>query len=100
MVGDFSEISKMVGERSPMTPTVVQPLLICNIATDDTKEPSSNRRAGLQVLAYLPETITIIIFLIILTITIILIHSFIADIYLAPLQVGLLRSAPSPSTAE
>src|SRR6218665_1365070 len=27
-----------------------------------------------------------------------LIHSFIADIYIAPLQVGLLRSAPNPST--
>src|SRR6218665_2730415 len=26
-------------------------------------------------------------------------HSFIADIYIAPLQVGLLRSAPNPSTA-
>jgi len=25
------------------------------------------------------------------------IHSFIADIYIAPLQVGLLRSAPNPS---
>jgi len=28
------------------------------------------------------------------------IHSFIADIYIAPLQVGLLRSAPNPSAAE
>jgi len=28
------------------------------------------------------------------------IHSFIADIYIAPLQVGLLRSTPNPSTAE
>ena len=28
------------------------------------------------------------------------IHSFIADIYIAPLQVGLLRSAPSPSAAK
>ena len=27
-------------------------------------------------------------------------HSFIADIYIAPLQVGLLRSAPNPSAAE
>ena|SRR6218665_980450 len=26
--------------------------------------------------------------------------SFIADIYIAPLQVGLLRSAPNPNTAE
>ena len=30
----------------------------------------------------------------------IFIHSFIADIYIAPLQVGLLRSAPNPSAAE
>ena len=29
-----------------------------------------------------------------------LIHSFIADIYIAPLSVGLLRSAPNPSAAE
>ena len=28
------------------------------------------------------------------------IHLFIADIYIAPLQVGLLRSAPNPSAAE
>jgi len=28
------------------------------------------------------------------------IHSFIADIYITPLQVGLLRSAPNPSAAE
>ena|SRR6218665_38771 len=28
------------------------------------------------------------------------IHSFIADICIAPLQVGLLRSAPNPSAAE
>jgi len=28
------------------------------------------------------------------------IHSFIADIYIAPLQVGLLRSAPNPSASE
>jgi len=28
------------------------------------------------------------------------IHSFIADIYIVPLQVGLLRSAPSPSVAK
>ena len=28
------------------------------------------------------------------------IHSFIADIYIAPLQVGLLRNAPNPSAAE
>jgi len=28
------------------------------------------------------------------------IHSFIAEIYIAPLQVGLLRSAPNPSAAE
>ena len=28
------------------------------------------------------------------------IHSFIADIYIAPLQVGLLRSAANPSAAE
>ena len=28
------------------------------------------------------------------------IHAFIADIYIAPLQVGLLRSAPNPSEAE
>jgi len=27
-------------------------------------------------------------------------HSFIADIYIAPLQVGLLRSAPKSSAAE
>jgi len=27
-------------------------------------------------------------------------HSFIADIYIVPLQVGLLRSAPNPSVAE
>jgi len=27
-------------------------------------------------------------------------HSFIADIYIAPLQVGLLRSAPNPSAAK
>ena len=27
------------------------------------------------------------------------IHSFIADIYIAPLQVGLLKSAPNPSAA-
>jgi len=27
-------------------------------------------------------------------------YSFIADIYIAPVQVGLLRSAPNPSTAE
>ena len=31
---------------------------------------------------------------------ILFIHSFIADIYIAPLQVGLLRSAPNPSAAE
>jgi len=29
-----------------------------------------------------------------------LFNSFIADIYVAPLQVGLLRSASNPSTAE
>ena len=29
-----------------------------------------------------------------------MIHSFNADIYIAPLQVGLLRSAPSPSAAK
>ena len=29
-----------------------------------------------------------------------IIHSFIADIYIAPLQVGLLRSAPNLSAAE
>jgi len=29
-----------------------------------------------------------------------LLHSFIANIYIAPLQVGLLRSAPNSSTAE
>jgi len=28
MVGDFSENSNLVGDRSPMTPTVVQPLAI------------------------------------------------------------------------
>src|SRR6218665_553463 len=28
------------------------------------------------------------------------IHSFIADIYIAPLEVGLLRGAHNPSTAE
>ena len=28
------------------------------------------------------------------------IHSFIADTYIAPLQVGLLRSAPIPSAAK
>jgi len=28
------------------------------------------------------------------------IHSFIANIYIAPLKVGLLRSAPNPSAAE
>jgi len=27
-------------------------------------------------------------------------HSFIADIYIAPLPVGLLRRAPNPSMAE
>jgi len=33
------------------------------------------------------------------TIVLISVHSFIADIYIAPLQVRLLRSAPNPSTA-
>jgi len=28
------------------------------------------------------------------------IHSFVAAIYIAPLQVGLLRNAPNPNVAE
>ena len=31
---------------------------------------------------------------------IVVIHSFIADICIAPLQVGLLRSAPKPNAAD
>src|SRR6218665_192356 len=44
MVGDFSGISNLVGDRSPMTPTVVQPLDSTNLVLGNISAPTNSYR--------------------------------------------------------
>ena len=56
------------------------------------KRTVSSYRLGLQCMIKVNESKPML--------TCIFIHSFIADIYIASFQVGLLRSAPNPSEAK
>src|SRR6218665_3664490 len=65
----------------------------------------NDRRKRTTIVIFILQTHVIIVNIITVIITatitaVIIIHSFVADTYIAPLQVELLRSDPNPSTAK